>query len=171
MYRSTLENQWRSLCADFAQEYQRLSLRGDVPRPFDDWYGTRIRRWGSAGYAEGLILQQLDNGDFSRELQGAMAEFHFTRVDAAPAKPVWVGPAIGAGVGLAAGVILALLKWGAVKSVITGVVLCGVIAISLMKKAEADHRVDQERVRNGYKGQLEAHLQKLMAVCDRYRVE
>jgi len=171
MYRPILENQWRSLCGDFAQEYQRLSSGGDILKSFDDWYATRIRRWGSAGYSEGLILDQQENEAFSRDLRKAMAEFHFNRVDSAPAKPVWVGPAVGIGTGLVAGLGLAFLKWGTVKSAISGIVLCGVVTVALMKKTEADQKADQDRVRNSYKGQVEAHLQKLMAVCDQYKVD
>ena len=76
MYKDTLKGQWKNLYSDFAQEYDRLLTQGTAPGCFAQWYETRIHRWQSVAYPEGIILEQTERAISDKPIpsMGSVAE-------------------------------------------------------------------------------------------------
>lgn len=170
MYRETLMNQWANLYSDFDHDFELLQNQGKAPDCFNRWYATRLHRWSSITYSEGILLEQENNPEFAHHLKNTMGNFRFQFVTPAKKIPVWPGIAVGAAVGAAASAILMLVHWGAIKSVIGGIVLCMVIASGSFRSNAAFRKKEKNREKNEYVGQLKDYKKKLIAVCDKYRI-
>ncbi len=170
MYRETLMAQWNNLYSDFAGEYEILKKQENVTASFNHWYEARVHRWNSITYPEGIILEQLNKPDFSRELKKAFKGFKFEEVKPAEEKPLWMGIAAGIAAGVLAGGILTLLHWGKTEVIISGVVLLAAVIVVFFKKNADDGRQEEKRVKEEYIQQLRDYQKELIAVCNRYQM-
>lgn len=170
MYRETLIAQWNNLYSDFAGEYETLRKHENVIASFNRWYEARIHRWNSITYSEGIILEQENNPDFCDELKGVLKKFRFTKVEASDSSPKWIGIVAGLIGGGLAGGVLALLHWGIVRTVISGVIVFIMIAIGFSKKNTDTEKKEAARVKEAYIQQLKDYQKTLIAVCDKYKM-
>ena len=115
MYRETLIGQWVNLYNDFAHDFELLQHQEKAPDNFNRWYKTRIHRWKSITYSEGILLEQVNNAEFTERLLAEMEKFCFQPVEPEKEKPAWTGIAAGAAAGAAAGGVLSFLHWGGQK--------------------------------------------------------
>lgn len=211
MYRETLTGQWKNLSGDFAQEYDRLLTKGEAPGCFAGWYETRIHRWQSVAYPEGIILEQaqrsltekqsaravsqteeteavdepseseersdsvqpasVNPADFSGALLDVMKTFTFEAVAAQPQRPVWQAYVAGLAGGVISAGLLALFDWPMWRWILSGVVVCVVIALGFLRTIQNEREREQKRIKDAYVKQLEDYLSELTAVCDRYEVD
>lgn len=168
-YKETFSQQWRNLYSDFAQEYERLLTKGKAPGCFREWYETRIHRWRSVVYPEGMILDQEKNPEMTKALSDAMRDFHFEKVEPAPEKPLWQPFAVGLTAGIVSGVLMALLRWSPLRSVLSGAVVAIVVISGYLKSRSLARDAERVRVRQAYADQLKDYLPKLTAVCDSFQ--
>lgn len=170
MYREIIIDQWKNLYSDFAKEYEILRNRGNETASFNRWYEARIHRWNSITYSEGIILEQENNPDFSRELLKVLKGFKFRNVEPEKEKPMWIGIVAGVIAGVAVSAILTFLGWGKIKAVISGAVLL-VVIIAAFSKENADYKNQEDkRVKEEYIQQLRGHQKEIIAVCDKYHM-
>lgn len=87
MYRETLTGQWKNLSGDFAQEYDRLLAKGEAPGCFAGWYETRIHRWQSVAYPEGIILEQTQRSLTEKQSAQAVSQTDETETPTAVDEP------------------------------------------------------------------------------------
>lgn len=171
MYRDTLIEHWRNLYSDFAQEYDRLKAWGNEPNCFERWYETRIHRWQSVAYPEGMILEQVDNSEFAQELTDVMKAFRFEYIEPKAAKPIWYGIVLGLAAGIVSAVFLALLHWETVRIILSGIVVFIVAALGFVRSEESAKNNELKRVKEAYIDQLKEYSEKLTAVCDKFEVD
>lgn len=170
-YKETFSQQWRNLYSDFAQEYERLLTKGSAPGCFREWYETRIHRWRSVVYPEGMILEQEKNPEMTQALSDAMRDFHFEKVEPQPEKPVWQPIAVGLAAGILSSLVMALLHWSPLRSVLSGVVVAIVVISGYWKSRSLARDAERVRVRQAYADQLKDYLPKLTAVCEQFLPE
>ena len=168
MYSDTLKEQWRNLYSDFAQEYDRLTLKGDAPACFRQWYETRLHRWQSVAYPEGIILEQTGDAALSRELTDAMRNFAFSPVKPQPVRPMWLSAALGLIAASFSSALLLLFHWNPIRIVISGIVVFIVTALGVARSVTSAREAEAKRVRDAYVAQLRDYLGTLTAVCDKY---
>lgn len=171
MYKDTLTAQWQNLYSDFAQEYDRLKEHGKEPACFDRWYETRIHRWQSVAYPEGIILEQANRDDFSQKLIETLKAFRFSSVETKPMRPIWQGIALALAAGAASAAFLLLLRWEIVRVIISGIVVCVVAGLGFAKSEDTARKNESNRVKEAYVGQLKDYLDKLTEVCDQFETE
>lgn len=170
MYREALIDQWINLYSDFSQNYDMLKIQGKEPDVYNQWYMTRIHRWNSVSYSEGIMLDQLNQPDFSRELRAVLKEFCFQTVETSGESPVWRGPLIGLAVGVAAAVGMKVLQWGTLRASISGIILFAVVTVAFQNSAATSRKQEQERIKNGYVEQLKNYENILKKICEKYGV-
>lgn len=170
MYREILMDQWKNLYCDFAGEYELLQNQGNAATAFNRWYEARVYRWSSVTYSEGILLEQENNPAFSKELQSVLKSFRFHDVASAIEKPIWMGVAIGIAAGIFIGGVLMLFHGGRIKAIVSAIVLFVVIIVAFQKKNTDGKVQEQKRVKDGYIQQLRDYQNKLVAVCDKYKV-
>lgn len=165
MYQDTLKEHWKNLYSDFAQEYDRLKMKGKEPDCFDDWYHTRIHRFQSVAYPEGIILEQVGNAEFLQALTDTMKEFRFELVEPQEGKPLWQGILLGIAAGGASALLLLLLHWETVRLILSGIVVFVVVFLGFWRSEQAAKLAEQKRVKETYVGQLRDYWEKLSDVC------
>lgn len=170
MYRETFIGQWINLCSDFDHDFELLQHQGEAPESFNRWYKTRVHRWKSITYSEGILLEQVNNAEFAERLRTEMEKFCFQLVEPEKEKSAWTGIAAGAAAGAAAGGILAFLHWGAAKVVISGIALFAVTAAGSLQSNAACRKEEQKRVREGYIGQLKSYEGTLLELFNQYNI-
>lgn len=170
MYQETLEAQWQNLCSDFALEYERLTAQGKGIAAFAAWYETRIHRWESVAYPEGIILGQTENEALSQALTDAMKAFRFADVEPQAVRPLWQGIAAALAAGLASSGLIALLHWPAWRVILSGMVVCGVVFSAFWKTRQSDCEKEARRVKEAYVGQLRDYGTELQAICQENEV-
>lgn len=168
MYSETFKEQWRNLYSDFAQEYDRLTQKGDAPACFRQWYETRLHRWQSVAYPEGIILEQTGNSALSRELTDAMRDFTFSPVEPQPVKPMWLSAVLGLIAAALSSVLLLLFHWNPIRVVISAIVVFIVTTLGFARSVTSAQEAEAKRVRDAYVAQLREYADTLTAVCDKY---
>lgn len=171
MYQDTLKEHWKNLYSDFAQEYDRLKMKGKQPDCFDDWYTTRIHRFQSVAYPEGIILEQVDNAELSQALTDTMKDFRFELVEPQEGKPIWQGIVLGLAAGGVSALVLLLLHWETVRLILSGIVVFIVVLLGFWRSEQAAGLSEQKRVKEAYVGQLKEYWQKLSDVCDQFEAD
>lgn len=171
MYQKMLIDQWDNLCADFAGEFEFLCKQENVIASFSRWYETRIHRWNSSVYAEGIILSQLQKQDFAERLTGAMKHFRFQEVPSANGKSVWVGIPIGLLAGAVCGGVMSFLHWSIIRSIINGIIVFVVVSGAFYKKNESFNHKAQDDVKKAYIQQLADYRSELLAICKQFHIE
>lgn len=169
MYREVLMDQWKNLYCDFDGEYEILRYRGNEVTAFNRWYEARVHRWSSITYSEGILLEQENNADFSKELQSVLNSFRFHDVDFGDVKPNWKGIVAAIAIGIIVTGLLMMLHIGQMKSIVSGGVLFVVIAVTLQRKRMEYEKYRQKCLKDGYIQQLKDYQDKLAAVCDKYQ--
>ena len=67
--------------------------------------------------------------------------------------------------------LLALFDWPMWRWILSGVVVCVVIALGFLRTIQNEREREHKRIKNAYVKQLEDYLSELTAVCDRYEVD
>lgn len=171
MYSETFSSQWQNLCCDFAQEYDRLTSKGGAPGCFAGWYETRLHRWQSVAYPEGIILRQTGSEELRQELTEAMRQFAFVPEVPRPTRSMWSAFVVGLAAAAASSAVLWLFHWNTLRILISAAVVFVVGVVSMSRSVGAQREQEAARVRDAYVGQLRDYLPALDAICRKYQQE
>ena len=169
MYRGTLEKHWNSLMYDFEKTYCAMDIANVPVSELQKWYNIRSHRFKSVFTEEGKVLQNLEQKDLASALTEQIDAFGFCEIEVA------------AGVSLKNRVIALVVSMTALffllpmiglESLLIRLLLgMGGFVVGFLWQL---HQVTTAEVkRKGqivemYRDQLEAHLQKLLRLCDKF---
>lgn len=176
MYQELLKSQWKTLCGDFSAEFDYLTSKGefnkDIPNVYNEWFQTRIHRWSSVVYTEGVTLNQLNNPGFAGKLRSTMQQFSFTLVSREKEKQQWPGAVIGIALGV---VIFFLIKHlfsrSVILSVIAGILSGFGISYRYFASVDSANRNEANRVKNAYVSQVQEWEANLLDICQEYGID
>lgn len=171
MYLKALKGQWKNLCSDFYQDFDILKLNSNDTASFNSWYSTRIHRWNSVAYAEGIILDQQNNPQLSSAILASLGNFRFRCVDKPKEKSAWSGIIASAVAGaFAAFAVRYFLDWKSVGTILTGAMAFIVCAVSALRLSSGSGRDSDDKLRQEYLSQLEGYWSELETVCRKFDV-
>lgn len=172
MYQDKLKTYWNNLCGDFSAEYSRLRLQKSVPAVLNEWYQTRIHRWNSVVYAEGITLDQQNDPEFTRDLNAVLRKFSFMAVEEKDPAPSWLS--LPAGLAAGTGITLAsrlLLQRSLLISTAAGALIALAAGAGISKSVSDAARKESDRIRNAYAAQLRGWEEELLRVCREHRID
>lgn len=169
MYRRTLEKHWNSLVYDFEKTYCATDIANVSVAELQKWYHVRSHRFKSVFTEEGKALQSLEQKNLVSALTEKIDAFGFCKI-AVTEEVSLKNRCIALAVSMAA--LFFLLPMIGVESLLLRLLLgMGGFIVGFLWQL---HQVNAAEARRkgqmveAYRNQLEAHLQKLLRLCDQF---
>ena len=171
MYKTVLKKHWNSLVNDFEKTCRAMDIANVPVSELQKWYNVRSHRFKSAFTEEGKALQGLEQEELVFALTEKIDAFVFCKAEGAETVSLKNRLIL---LGVSMVVLFFLFPMVGLESllirfllVVVGFIVGFLWQLHQVNTEAADRR---DRITEAYRNQLEAHLQKLLNLYDRFEL-